>query len=274
MGKIDPNSDFMKDRIISVMSDHQNPISIGGISVLDRDHNEEMRLIDPVKFHAKKSSFKQKQTTSLSDLFISCRRFYDECVAYKKVTNNAFMQIELTTNNQHYNPKELYEAYRKHFDEVYVISLTRNFESWINALASQAMSHPNVKNRYLFAPHKQHKLWVDYNNHVESAGGLIISFEQLFDDPLKKLVPILSEYLSIPKPNIDFKNSYYDLYGRLKNYEETFTPFDDKRQYLSKKTTTEFDARLRKGSKFTLWDGLIMRLLYLTDMYRFRKKYN
>ena len=273
MGKIDPNSDFMKERIISIMSDHQNPISIGGISVLDRDNNEEIRLIDPVKFHAKKSSFKRKQSTSLSDLFISCRRFYDECVVYKNVTNDAYMQIELTTNNQHYNAKELYKAYRKNFDEVYIISLTRNFESWINALASQAMSHPNFKNRYLFAPHEQHKIWKNYNNHIEAADGLIVSFEQLFDDPLEKLVPILSDYLSMPKPNIDFKNSDYDLYGRLKNYKETFTPFDDKRQYLSKRTLAEYDARLHKKSKFTSWDAFRIRLLYLTDMSRFRKNY-
>ena len=273
MGRIEFNSGYMQNRIQTIMENHQHLISIGGISVLDRDNSHEIKLIDEKKFEKLRSTFIKKQASSISDLFLSCRSFYDNCLTYKEPLNPPYQQIELTTSSQNYDPKLLYKAYREQFDEVFVISLTRNFDGWINALASQAMSHPKFKNKYLFSPHKQFALWQHYNTHAENAEGMIIPFESLFDNPLKKLVPKLSEFFGIPSPKIDYKAEQYDLYGRLKSFEETFTPFDDKIEFLSKHTQQKY-VELFNNSKANFITSSYVRMLYLRDLYKFHRTLN
>lgn len=263
-------SKYMETRILKLTKDHQKPLSIGGVSVLDRDKNEKISLISNTKFNQNIENFLKTEIVSISQLYFHCRSFYDDCICYKQRTNKANQQIELSTNSLYYDPEILYERYRENFDEVYIINLTRDFSGWINSMASQSMSHQNLKNRLIFAPHKQYNQWKNYNNHISRVKGLHIEFNQLFDDPVEKLIPTIASYLKMPEPSLNFKNETFDLYGRLKNYKDAFSPYDDNNYYLSKKTLKKYSNIFLNSEKVSIIDVLLVRLFYIKDMIKFR----
>lgn len=245
MGEKDLSSSYMQKRLEITIKSHSIPARRGGVSVLDRNNQKKRAILDATNIE---HEIEQISAKSIQDLYLQCRKIYCNHVIYKEITTNDQWHVELTTDIHRFNHKKLCDAYIKHFDEVYMIHLHRPFPGWINALASQAFVHRNLKNRIKFFPHMRYTDYALYEEATKAIPGLHIQFDEMFDTPINELTKKLSSFLKLPTPLLNLQEQKYDLYGKIIPYQKAFTRFDDNIVFLQEETKN-YLSKIIKNNK-------------------------
>ncbi len=268
MGELKLDSNHMENRLKQIIQDHSKSGLSGGISVIDRKNQKPKALTDYKKVY---SQINDINANNIQDLYFKCRNIYCDAVIYKEIKTNRDWQIELTTDIHRYNHKELYQAYRDNFDEVKMIHLHRPFSGWINSLASQAFTHPELKNRIKFFPHMRYADYKLYEQAVAQMPGMHIEFDELFDTPIEELSNKIAEFLGVPPSTCDLRSAKYDMYGKIIPYEKAFTPFDDKISFIQHKSLKYMENVAETGGIAKLPHNLISWLHYLWSLYSYKR---
>lgn len=234
--KIPRNSDYMIRRFEKLAKKHSSSFQIGGVNVLDRNSSDFNQFIDKERIFEKLNALKKKQVKDPIELYEKLRCSYNNSLLYKNVNNNFTGHIEMTTKIHHHDPIELYKLLKENFSEFYVINIRRDFTSWLNSLFSQwHLNKKNKKGLRLVNIKKLYKDYHNYNNFLNNLPGLEINFDDIFlpntENTIKKIVKYFGK-----KNDLNWKDLKYDLYGKIVNYDKTFTMRDDKINYLTKKT--------------------------------------
>lgn len=266
MGELPLESGVMQDKVRERLVSHSQAIRSGGVSVLQRDSAFVDGLTDIASVEGKLSEYRNTEFDTLQDLYFTGRNIYAEAVKYKNVNTNPDWHIELTVDIHRFCPEEIYEAYNKHFDEVYMIHLTRDFKGWINSLSSQAMAHPNWKQKFMFFPHLRYADYALYNRSIKQMSGLHIDFKELFDGEIEELAEKIANFLNVPLPDVDFRKEKYDLYGKICAYETAFVPFDDNVSFMPQKTLSFFNKAAERKAFSKTHIKLLSWIRYVLGM--------
>ena len=109
----------------------------------------------------------------------------------------------------------------------------RPFISWLNSIISQRFFSSKFKlSTYFLRLSSRRKSFELYEKNVRHYKGLHVYFDDLFfpnKKVLNNLCELFGENFSIHKWEV----MKYDLYGSLKNFNQTFTKNDDNINYLS-----------------------------------------
>ena len=269
-GQVALETGIMQARLRETINSHAKPGLRGGVSVLDRGDQLPKSLTDPNRVMRSLAALEAGSFRSVEDLYMACRRVYDESVIYKTPESHPDWQIELTVDIHRYDPQTIYRSYLEGFETVHMIHLHRDFRGWINSLASQAFVHPDLFNRIRFFPHLRYADYSLYEKSVASIPGLDLSFDELFDTPIEDLIRRIADFTGLDTPKTEWRQESYDLYGKIVPYQKAFTRFDDSVHYLSSSTLEDFENRANTGGfarpidRFKCWG------YYLKDMVRYR----
>lgn len=272
MGEVSLNSGYMQDRLKKTLAAHSELDMRGGVSVLDRDNQKPSALTDYARVEKQLDEIAKHKFENFQDLYMACRKIYDDAVIYKKPAHNENWYIDLTVDIHRFDPDTLVQKYRENFDDVRFIHLHRDFRGWINALASQAIVSKLVSSKLIFQPHKRYADFKLYEDRVKQIPGLHIDFDDLFETPIGDLAKQLADFLDVPCPDIDFKKTDYDLYGKITPYDVAFKKFDDNVEYLKPGTLDYFEQLVNSGK---INDNkpaqLKAYILYLRDLCAYKK---
>lgn len=259
------------NRINAIIDSHSNNINLGGVSVADRESTIARVLLDKRKIKEDLDLLKSDENESPAILYHKIKNIYAKGVIYKNLGEREFVDhIELTTDFIFHDPSELYNAYKKHFAEVYFINLTRDFPGWLESLISQNFASPNFKVKYFFVLHSAVSIYKRYMDRVEKSPGLKLSFDDIFSPSETKLFEKINEYMGEMIEKEELMGGEFDLYGNLCSYEKTFTLAYKKNAHLSP-GTLRLAEKLFKKKKLNILDDLLFWLFYLKDMFKFFK---
>ena len=234
--KIPKNSDYMINRFEKLVNKNSNFLVLGGVNVLDRNSNHSKKLIDKDKIIDELDILKKKKIQNPIELYGKLRCSYNNSILYKNINKKFMGHVEQTTQIHNHNPKELYNLLNENFDEFYVINIRRNFSSWLNSLFAQWHLNKNDKFKLkLINIRKIYSDYCNYNKFLNNFSGLEISFDHIFFPYTQQTIEKIVKYFG-KKNNLNWKDYKYDLYGKLVNYNKTFTKRDDEINYLTKKT--------------------------------------
>ncbi|MCG8615726.1 MAG: hypothetical protein MI802_05870 [Desulfobacterales bacterium] len=260
---------YMVGRILENLTHHNAPLKQGGINVLDRDSASPRQLVDKSRVEADIQELKQTRFDSVAHMYHSVKSIYAKAVSYKEIDGIPERHIEYTTDLIYHSPEELYQDYKAHFDNVYMIHIHRDFVSWMNSLASQAFAHTKIKHR--FKPMligRRLGTYTRYKEVVNGIPGLHLNFEELFLPDTLSVVGKIGNYLGMDIPELDWNRETFDLYGKLTSFEKAFTLMDDHINYLSP-VTQRYILKATKG-KIRSYETLGIGLMYLIDGIRFQ----
>jgi hypothetical protein len=271
-GKRDLSDSYMIERMKKNIFDHSKHISMGGVSVLDRKTNI-MKRLDINIIENELIDLKYYNYTCIGDLYDMVKRLYSKSVVYKKIEAKNNYHIEMLTGRDYLiDSVTLYNNYKLHFPDVKFLLLHRPFVSWLNSLTSQAFSRSKKNKLKLFKRFKvgdYYNVFQKYENFINSIDGLSIQFDDLFIPNTDKIINKVSKYINQKPPDIKWENAIYDLYGGLKCYNEAFTQFDNKIDYLSKDLQSLIVKLIKKEDKINILDNIRTTLLYLRDGIKF-----
>ena len=269
MGIRDLQDGFMKHRLHEILADHNNMIHSGGVNVQDRDNSLPRVLADPRKVVNELKYIDDHLFPNTTELYDQIKQTYAKALVYKKSKHEQGKHIEYTTNITSYPARQLNDAYAAAFDDVYMVNLHRDFLSWIESLISQRFAHPHYRSRCLFTFHAAVSQYKTYEKTVKDYPGLHLDFESLFCPNNKDLLSNISELINQPVPSIHWEKEDYDMYGRLADYNKSFTKADIQGSHLS--TMTRRIIRGFMGSKkITLFQDIVVQVLYLFELVRFK----
>lgn len=228
------SDDFFKERTLEIFKKLSNFYKVGGISVLDRNKKPKTKRLDINKIQNEIKIFKEMNDSSIQDLYFSSMILGNSATIYKDAIKNPLGAIELTTNIQKYDIDLLYKCYKKHFDDVKVININRNFDGWLNSLCSQLFSK-KIKFQYLkFNIFNYKKAFLKYSKNIHKFNGLNINFKDIFIPNTENLSKEISEYLENDNDFLlNIRNQEFDCYGSLSDFNKTFELHDDKINFLS-----------------------------------------
>ena len=111
-----------------------------------------------------------------------------------------------------------------------------------------------------------------YEEKVKNLPGLHVDFDDLFLPNTEQLIIDISQNIKQPIPDILWEEEYYDLYGKLSDYNTAFTKADTGNLYISKLTRSVIRYIEKKG-KSTSFQDMVVYGLYLVESVRFQFKY-
>ncbi len=266
MGEKTLESGYMEYRPNYMLDRHSKPLRTGGVSVLDRNSQSSRTIVDISRVEKELGKI---EAGNIQDLYLQCRNLYCKAVTYKEIKTRPDWHIELTTDIHRYNHKALYQAYGSHFDDVRMIHLHRPFAGWINSLASQAFTHPDLINRVKFFPHLRYADYELYEQAVAEMPGMDMQFDDLFEIPVEDLAANIANFLDVEMTSENLRNTEYDLYGRIIPYKVAFKKFDDDITFLSAKTRSSFIKLIEKNKLHKIPYSFIAWLRYIYDMLKF-----
>ncbi len=273
MGDLSLDSGVMQGRLENILTEHSKPALVGGVSVLDRNNQAPKSLTDIKRVEGALADFKNKKFDNIQALYDGCRQIYNDAVIYKKIETTPDCHIEMTVDIHRFDPDKLYQAYQDNFDEVHMIHLHRDFSGWINALSSQAFTHPDLLHRVKFFPHMRYADYALYEDSVNAMPGLHVQFDEMFDTPIEALAEKTASTLNVPIPEMNLRKEKYDLYGKTLDYDFAFKRFDDSVSYLQPKTLKYLSKLAETGAMASNLPAQILSWLrYLMDMLRYRRK--
>lgn len=250
LGRHDINSGFMQERVQRIIQTHSASIRSGGVSMMDRDSQDSRPLADILRVEKQLAEFKSATFENIEELYAACRRVYGNAVVYKPVTGDPGMHVEYPTDfgKNHEVAERLYESYVDSFKDVRMIHMHREFDGWINSLASQKFQKPHVKDKFKFKIRNMIRNYNNYEDAVSKLPGLHLKFDELFDGHIEELAEKVRNSCDLPEQSADLRKETYDLYGKPTPYEKAFKPFDDERVYLDHPFRGEL-ARYAKSSQ-------------------------
>ena len=258
---------YFKNRIITIINELSEKKLIGGTSVIDRDKNIPKKRINKNIIDIDVNNFLNTKYNNIEDLYFASSKIIEKGVIYKDKLNNIKGAIELATNLEQHNAHLLYEAYKKSFKDVVFINLHRSFLSWLNSLISQKIFRSKFKfNTYLIRLSSRKKNFDLYKKNIEQYKGFNINFDDLFL-PNTKFLNEISKFFGENSSSFNWENFNYDLYGSLKNYNETFTKNDDNINYLS--NFSKWVVARSLNSNYSLIYDLVFQFSYVFDLFTF-----
>lgn len=268
MNEVALDSGLMQQRLRDTLEAHSHPMNSGGVSVVDRDSQPPRAL---TSINQVRKRIDTLPAGNISELYFSCRNLYCDAVIYKPIKSHRDWHIEMTTDIQRFDPAALYDRYISAFSDVRMIHLHRPFTGWINSLASQAMSHTQLRNRLMFFPHLRYADYRQYEDAVHRIPGLHMQFDELFDIPIEGLAQKMAAFLDVPPPTENLRDTSYDLYGKIIPYDIAFKRFDDNKEFLRKQTVSKLHRLTEDGRINAPMHQVLCWLRYILDMLRFRR---
>ena len=262
---------FFMDRFKQVLDQHSIERQSGGVNMTDRNSTPGRKLIDKDKVLDYLAQYNE-DANSISNIYNNVRNAYVHGLKYKQAADYSNSHIEYTTDIVNFDMKELYSAYQSEFDKVFMVHLHRNFVDWLESLFSQRFIHPKFKTRYFFVFRSAYKQYMRYEEKVKNLPGLHVDFDDLFLPNTEQLIIDISQYIKRPIPDILWEEEYYDLYGKLCDYNTAFTQADTGNLYISKLTRSVIRYIEKKG-KATIFQDMVVYGLYLVESVRFQFKY-
>ncbi len=264
------NDPYMKDKMINIILAHSKKISLGGLSVEDRDKQKTKFITDPKSIYSVRE-IEEMEFNSLKDMFFGLRQKYAKLVSYKNIKSYSNKHVILTTDLFKYkNIDELIKQYEFEFKKVKFINIYRSYESWIESLCSQYMSNSSYNffsYPFIFSASKNFK---EYEIMGKKINGHDIYFEDIFcrtEETLQKI----AEFLEIDELNLTDKD--FDLYGKIHPFKKVFKKADYKGKYLSK---FSLFIALRMFKTKSLFAQLILfpffHFSFMIDLYKYRLK--
>ena len=272
VGMRDISDPFFLEQFTRILDQHCILRQTGGVSVRDRNIAIPRKLVDKdlaLNYLASNS----ENLKTIRGLYNISRNAYSHAIQYKKTGNYSEMHVEYTTDIINYNMEELEKAYNEVFDEVIMIHLHRDFVDWLESLFSQRFIHPKFKTRNFFVLHSAYNQYMRYEEKTKNLPGLHVEFKSLFLPNTKELINDISKLLKMPIPNISFENEQYDLYGKLSDFDTTFTQADTENLYLSKISRSIIKRCISRG-KITIFHDILVYGLYLIESFRFQINYH
>jgi len=261
------NDGFFQERAILSLQSAGQSTRIGGVSIRDRNLTPARLSIDIDLISDEINHIADNKFEDIYSLYDYTREAYAKALAYKVSYHQPFHHVEFTTDVEKYDPIELYGAYQREFGDVKMITLHRNFVSWLDSLVSQRVTHPNFKTRYYFALHSAFNQFNNYENIASQLPGLHLNFEELFlpntDNVFQKVAEFLGEERSV-------ENEKYDLFGKTMSYKRAFTQVDMPGKNLSKLSIWLVNRSIKKN-KMGIVESALFYPLYLIDGFRYRR---
>lgn len=225
------NRTKMLDRFFTIIKNHDKFRKQGGVSAIQRMAGSEVKLINTKVIFSELNNIKNSNI-SLPDLYYQLRETYQKSILYKDNKKKSIGYIELLINSHNFEPDLFVKSYQKKFNEVFFISLKRDFPSWLSSMSLQ-WYYKKKRNWRIFNIDKVYSDFEKYNNFVEKIPGLKINFDEIFPPNTNNLINKLQSYLNVNNQKVDWENQRYDLYGKLVPYRLNFNKFDDDLGLLS-----------------------------------------
>lgn len=259
--------------ILSYLETLCRPVSLGGVGMLDRDTHNKIVRADKERVRAEVESYSNQKFNSIADAFFEGRMLIARALTYKTVSGEIAAHGELINDSiiYHENPQMLWDGYRRNFPDCKIIHMHREFSGWLNSLASQTMVKNSWRKRIGFQFTHKVRGYKRYAKMADAADGLHLDFSKLFQRPFIELVELIGRFIDLPVPKIDWEAEKYDLFGKILSFETAFSPFDDKREFLSAGAMERL-LKLSEGSRFlplVLWREFEARLIYFQCCRRF-----
>lgn len=256
------NKKKMLDKFKHIIKSHNNFKNQGGVSAIIREADKKIRLIDVNLISDEVNSIKEKEL-ELPGLYFRLRDIYEKSMLYKKKNKKKIGYIELLVNAHNYEPDLLVKSYKKKFDQIYIINIKRDFLSWLSSLTLQWYFGKNQKWRFIKID-KVYSDFLKYENFVKNSEGLEINFDDIFLPKTNNLIKKIGSYLDVNYNKIDWESHHYDLYGKISNFEMSFTKYDDNLNILSKLTKKLIKLKISKFKNSNLLNILVI-MLYFWD---------
>lgn len=257
MNKRSLEDPYLKNRILTLLNKYSELSKLGGINVLDRDNNKKIIRIDKKKILHQVEDYQKKKYNNLSNLFFDSYSLFNQGVCYKKNINNQKGIIELGHNLHKYDLEKLSQKYYENFDQVYFISIKRNFYDWLNAFSSQNYSRIYRIKKSFFSNIILSRIKKEYDNYISSLNqinGITINFEEIFLPNTNVTINKICQYIEISSNfNIQsWKNETFDVYGSIIKFDKVFKQVDNQIDYLPKqfKKIYNFINNLKASSKY------------------------
>ena len=266
------SDNYFKKRTIQVLNNLSKNYS-GGLGVLDRNNNIPTKKIDVSYIQNDINKFLNKDYDNIQDLYFDSMILANKGTVYKNKIKNVKGAIEQATYFTKFDNNKLRENYLKKFNKVRFISLQRDFIGWINSLLAQKICE---KNRSFF-PHltkiSSRKKQLDYYNKIiKQYDATIYDFNEVFKPNTDNFLKDICNLFGQDYQSFDWENIHYDLYGSIRNFNQTFIKFDDKINYLSPFTKV-IANRLNKNKNKLITD-IIFQVLYAYDYLSINSRLN
>ena len=256
------STEHMIQRFKKIIIKHSNLRVQGGVNIIDRNASKPIKLLDIKKIEDELEVIIKKNIENPVLLYEQLREIYKNSILYKENKYDYLGNIELTVRVHHFDPKELYKVIQKNFKDFYIISIRRDFTTWVNSLISQWYHNKNKK--FVFKLLNIRGLYSDYcryNKFIDDFPGMKIDFDDIFLPNTKKIIEDLKVFFDVQK-DIDWENKSYDLYGKNVDFNKTFSKRDDNIEYLTKNT-----QNLIKSGQKNIFNNLIN--LFLINFFYF-----
>ena len=243
---LDVNNLYMREKFLEIIKSHSKKTYHGGLSVIDRQSGLKHELVDLSKVKNDLENLYSKNFQNIVDQYTYLRNLYKKAVVYKEVIKKHKGHIELTTDIYKFNQKSLYHSYLNNFDGVFYINIIRSFSSWFSSLSTQWFVDNSIKQKFQWINiEKVYKDYQTYKDAYDQMPGLSISFDEIFYEN-KYIIKKISKYLNFEFHNVDWESVNYDLYGKLRDFEKTFTKFDDNLSILNNFTKKTLEIIIKK----------------------------
>lgn len=277
LGERNLNDPYFKNETLRILQNLEKKSIRGGISVLDRDKSQEIPRFDLSIVRKDLEQFNNKNFNRFSDIYFESMLIANKCVTYKNRISKPKGVIELSVNIQKFNKDNLYKAYKKNFENLKVINLTREFDSLINSLSSQNYSQNIMNiNRYKLNLYNYKLAYKKYLKSIETFHGININFDDIFEPYTENTLNRISDYIGEEKKDIkQLKYETFDLYGKITGYKKTFSKFDDKQNFIPKfgKSLAKFFFHTKNNLILNIFVIFIFQLSYLFGLIKFILKF-
>lgn len=277
LGERNLNDPYFKNETLRILQNLEKKSIRGGISVLDRDKSQEIPRFDLSIVRKDLEQFNNKNFNRFSDIYFESMLIANKCVTYKNRISKPKGIIELSVNIQKFNKDNLYKAYKKNFENLKVINLTREFDSLINSLSSQNYSQNIMNiNRYKLNLYNYKLAYKKYLKSIETFQGININFDDIFEPYTENTLNRISDYIGEEKKDIkQLKYETFDLYGKITGYKKTFSKFDDKQNFIPKfgKSLANFFFHTKNNLILNIFVIFIFQLSYLFGLIKFILKF-
>ena len=203
-----------------------------GTSVSDRNSALKKSLIDFSQIENEIIRLENTQFDNISELYNAYRSLYAEAAFYKQIKVEPGRHIELVVDGfSAFGDKSVEDAYTAQFDDVTFFHMTRNFDEWVESLASQYMVSPDRKTGFRLGQAAE-----EYDRYMESIDqlpGLKVDLEDLMIPSLPTTLSLLSNTLGERKTLGDLEQQEFDVWGGLTTFEFAFSKRDKIGKYLS-----------------------------------------
>ncbi len=267
----DNGMEFIKDNYSQQFKTFSEAVATGGVNMLDRDSDKPQALLDKDKAYNLLSTLNKKSYSKMSELYNDYKEAFSASTQYKKSKHIAGQHVELSVDFHKDDCEKLITSYREEFGELILIHMHREFGGWIESLASQRFVNPNLSKRLLFIFRWEYNRYMDYENKIKDCEGLHLDCDSLFLPNTKKVISDIANVLGEDSSKIVWEEEKYDLFGKLKDYNATFTKADVEGKYLSP-ITLKLIRYFYKKRKATRLSDILIYPFYLVDLLKFSFK--